>query len=123
MDYQKVFDKAKESLLAQGKPGVINGKCSYGGPNNAARCAIGLLLGEQPQEVLGFDGDVRDLLDCFPYLNITLEVENKDDMHFLNELQIAHDSLVEDKTPCDDSFDELVECNFNELAATWGLES
>lgn len=90
---QEIFNEVYLRLLQQGVPSIKNGLCRYRGPNNT-RCAVGWLIpDEEYQET--FEGKrvmalAREGTEEGPLRKFLWE-----NQEFLEELQKAHDSLLE----------------------------
>lgn len=90
---QEIFNEVYTKLVKQGAPSIENGVCRYRGPNNT-RCAVGWLIpDEEYQETFEAKGVVtvaREEIEEGPLRKFLWE-----NQEFLEELQKAHDSLLE----------------------------
>ena len=99
MNRQDVFDKAVSGILKQGKPAISEISCVYLA-RDGSKCIVGQLLpdGHPGQE---YAGSVEYLLNDYPDLLETLEINSNDDKNFLAALQGCHDAggLSADASP------------------------
>jgi hypothetical protein len=112
---QELFDECAERVIAQGRPAMSGGTCSYTAPNGC-HCAIGLVLSSEELTLAtncyNAGTSASELLEALygtPY--------NKRSI-FANDLQRAHDQ-ASDK----DDFILAFKTNLREVAERYGLSA
>ena len=94
MTTQKLFNKACEAVVKQGRRATSSdGSCLYE-VENGDRCAVGHLIEDygpyQREQIKNFIGDVEQLRKVFPNLPLFQNISGRT-FDMLHKLQAAHD--------------------------------
>jgi hypothetical protein len=96
---QELFDFVARTLIKQGGPSLIDGRCAYRSPEGR-RCAAGILVPEGIDLVEGMTIDEAMTLDEFadePHLALI-----RDNLEMVRRLQFVHDMATEPLSPDED---------------------
>lgn len=95
MSLDDVANAILDKLIEQGGPCIFDGACMYGSPDNSRHCAVGWLLPEDREDLMGFIGDVNGLCNLSSRLGpVDLGPNDqwiRDNLPFLGRMQFFHD--------------------------------
>lgn len=121
---QTILDYVFPALLKQGKPSMLNGKCSYRAGTHAEplKCAVGFLIDDDLYEASTMENKSSRYLKWHHCTNNPLwQRAFQEEEEFLAELQECHDSAAVDSLYESPGFITLFTQRVQELATKHNL--